>query len=51
MQTPADMCAKYSILMRKFEELLCGVKDAIIDEVLLGTAADNCRMHDGVPLL
>jgi hypothetical protein len=45
------MCAKYSNLMGKFEGLICVVKDAIIDEVVLETAGDNCRTHDGVPLL
>ena len=37
--------------MRKFEVLLCGTKDAIIDLVLLGTAATVAAMRDGTPLL
>jgi hypothetical protein len=45
------VCEKNSHRIRKFEGLHCGAKDAIIDLVLLGTAATVAAMRDGTPLL
>jgi hypothetical protein len=38
-------------LMRKFEVLLCRAEDAIINQVILATAVEDCHMHGGMPLV
>jgi hypothetical protein len=49
--TLSGVCAKCSTWMGKFEGLLCGAKDEIIDEVLQGQPPTIAAMHDGMTLL